>query len=630
MKLSIIIVNYNVRYFLEQCLRSVEKAIDGLDAEVWVVDNDSSDDSMAMVADRFPWVKTIENKKNVGFATANNQAANDSKSDYVLLLNPDTILPEDNLKVALEYMTTHPKCGALGIKMHDGSGEYLPESKRGLPTPWVAFYKIFGLSSLFPKSKKFAKYHMGHLDAQSSHRVEILAGAYMLMKREAWEKAGGLDETYFMYGEDIDLSYSVEKAGYEVHYLADSPIIHYKGESTKKGSLNYVFMFYNAMLIFAKKHLSKGYARVFSLLIRFAIYLRAGLSVVKRIIKRTTLPLLDLALFVGGMQLLIGYWESNHRFIEGGSYPEFYKLGITPIYGLLYLLGITVIGGYRKPIQLNRIITGLLLGISIIFGAYALSPEEYRFSRALIVLGGVWMTFGVFFIRLVLSFFPTLGLGFWRSGQRRVGYIGSQEGASAIRSMAKEESKLNLFEKLNAGAIESQCELLDINELIFDAEQLSYKEIIECITHNSHKGIKFQIAYPSEGWMIGSSSIHTQGKATAQEVFELSKGDVRRSKRTFDVVVVVFLWILTPFAIWAPRFNLLWWNSFAVLAGLKTWIGYSGDGRDLPQIRKAVVPIKHLSDNSLAPKVDKTYAATSDVNLDARTLIRYLRFGVKR
>lgn len=630
MKLSIIIVNYNVRYFLEQCLRSVEKAIEGIDADVWVVDNDSSDDSMQMVAERYPWVNRIENKKNVGFATANNQAAEASRGEYILLLNPDTILPEHNLKVALGYMSEHPNCGALGIKMHDGSGAFLPESKRGLPTPWVAFYKIFGLSSLFPKSEKFARYHMGHLDAHQNHRVEILAGAYMLMKREAWNKAGGLDETYFMYGEDIDLSYSVEKAGYEVHYLADSTIIHYKGESTKKGSLNYVFMFYNAMLIFARKHLSKGYARVFSLLIRFAIYLRAALSVTKRVAKQVTLPLLDLALFTGGMQILIGYWESNHRFIEGGSYPEFYKFGITPAYGLIYILGLILIGGYRKPIQFNRILTGLLLGISVIFGAYALSPEDFRFSRALIVIGGVWMTFGVLFIRLVLSFFPSLGLGFWKSGQRRVGYIGSEKSTALIRGMLKEEGKVNLFEKLNLKDLRSQIELLDINELVFDADELSYKSIIDCIQHNSGLGIKFQIAYPTEGWMIGSNSIHTQGKATAASEFELSKPDVRRSKRTFDLAVVVFLWILTPIAIWAPRFNTLWWNSFAVLAGLKTWVGYTGDDGKLPKLRKAVIPIKHLSDNSLAKQIDRIYASTSDVNLDARTLIRYLRFGVKR
>lgn len=630
MKLSIIIVNYNVRYFLEQCLRSVEKAIVGLDADVWVVDNASSDDSMQQIAQRFPWVQRIENTKNVGFATANNQAAKASKGEFILLLNPDTILPEDNLAIALKYMQEHPKCGALGVKMLDGAGQFLPESKRGLPTPWVAFYKIFGLSSLFPTSKKFGRYHLGHLPKNQNNRVEILAGAYMLMSRKAWEAAGGLDETYFMYGEDIDLSYSIEKAGFEVHYLADSPIIHYKGESTKKGSLNYVFMFYNAMLIFARKHLSKGYAQIFSLLIRFAIYLRAALSVGKRVIQRLTLPILDLALFTGGMQVLIGYWESNHRFIEGGSYPEFYKFGITPVYGLAYLLGLWLIGGYRKPIQLNRILTGLFLGLGIIFAGYALSPEDYRFSRALIVLGVVWMIFGVLLIRLILSFFPSLGLGFWRSGQRRIGYLGSEEYFANIFNLMKSDRKVNLFEPIQREKLASQINAFDINELVLDGEYLTYKEIISILEEYANAGISFQIAYPSQGWIIGSNSIHTQGKATSQSAFVLSSAESRRSKRTFDVAVVLFLWVLTPLAIWAPRFNRLWWNSFSVFLGLKTWVGYTGDGRDLPKIKKGVIPIKHLSDNSLAADINRVYATTMDVNLDARTLIRYIRFGVKR
>ncbi|TNE28703.1 MAG: glycosyltransferase [Bacteroidetes bacterium] len=628
MKLSIIIVNYNVRHFLEQCLYSVEKAISGIEADVWVVDNASVDDSMEMVREKFPWVQCIDNAENVGFAKANNQAAIASNSEYVLLLNPDTILPEDNLKKVLAYMDSHPKCGASGVRMYDGAGTFLPESKRGLPTPWVAFYKIFGLSSIFPKSEKFARYHLGHLDPNENQRVEILAGAYMMMRRDAWNKAGMLDETYFMYGEDIDLSYSIEKAGYEVHYLANAPIIHYKGESTKKGSLNYVFIFYNAMLIFAKKHLSKGYASAFSLLIRMAIYLRAALSIGKRIVSRLALPVLDILVFTGGMQFIIKYWEHNHRFIEGGSYPDFYKWGITPIYALLWVIGLILAGGYRKPIKLNRILSGLILGTSFIFILYALSPDEFRFSRALIIMGSAWMTFAVLTLRFAISFVPGSQTGLWSTDQRRVGFVGFEKNANGVKALlSSDERPLSTFDILELKNLQSECYALDINELILDSTALSYSQITAIFTEYGRQKIRFQIAYPEEGWMIGSNSIHTRGQALGKKSFALSEAKVLRNKRTFDILVCLFLWTLSPIAIWAPRLRVLWWQTFSVLLGMKTWVGYANPLPSLPNIKKGVIPIKNLQDKDLQMKADNAYASTADINVDARALIRFLRKG---
>ncbi|MCG8698987.1 MAG: glycosyltransferase family 2 protein, partial [Bacteroidales bacterium] len=204
MDLSIIIVNYNVKHFLEQCLHSVNKAIKGIKAEVFVVDNNSVDGSNQMVTEKFPGFKLIANKDNRGFSTANNQAISIAKGRYILLLNPDTIVTEDTFTKCIQFMDATPDAGALGVKMIDGKGNFLPESKRSLPTPGVAFYKIFGLSALFPKSKIFGKYHLGYLDKNQTHKVDVLAGAYMFMRKEALEKTGFLDETFFMYGEDID------------------------------------------------------------------------------------------------------------------------------------------------------------------------------------------------------------------------------------------------------------------------------------------------------------------------------------------------------------------------------------------------------------------------------------------
>ena len=215
MKLSIVIVNYNVQYFLEQCLQSVFKALPNVNAEVWVVDNNSVDGSVEMVKKKFPEVKLIASKENLGFSKGNNLAIRKSIGQYTLLLNPDTLVEEDTFEKVIKFMDDNPKAGGLGVKMVDGKGNFLPESKRSLPTPTVAFYKIFGLSSIFPKSKRFGKYHCGHLNKNKNHEIEILSGAFMLMRKEALDKIGLLDEDFFMYGEDIDLSYRIIKGGYK-------------------------------------------------------------------------------------------------------------------------------------------------------------------------------------------------------------------------------------------------------------------------------------------------------------------------------------------------------------------------------------------------------------------------------
>jgi len=254
MKLAVVIVNYNVRHFLEQALLSVRKAARAISCEVWVVDNNSVDDSVAMVRHKFPEVNLIDNTQNLGFSTANNQAIRASSGDYILLLNPDTLIEEDTLEKCIRFMDEHPDAGGLGVRMIDGSGKFLPESKRGFPSPWTAFCKTFGLSRLFPHSRTFNHYHLGYLDEYATHDVEVLAGAFMMLRRSVLQQIGLLDEAFFMYGEDIDLSYRIRQAGYRNYYFPDTTIIHYKGESTKKGSLNYVRVFYQAMIIFARTH----------------------------------------------------------------------------------------------------------------------------------------------------------------------------------------------------------------------------------------------------------------------------------------------------------------------------------------------------------------------------------------
>ena len=271
--LSVVIVSYNVRYLLEQCLRSVEAASEGLSVETWVVDNASTDGSYNYLHERFPYVHFIENEENVGFSRANNQAIEKSAGRYVLLLNPDTLVGGDTLRGCVEFMDAHPEAGACGVRMLNPDGSFAPESRRGLPTPFTSFCKMSGLGNLFPLSRTFGRYYMRYLDVEEANQIEVVSGAFCMLRRKALDEVGLLDEDFFMYGEDIDLSYRLLKGGWQ-NWYQPFPILHYKGESTVKSSFRYVHVFYNAMLIFFNKHFGRRY-RLLGLLIRLAVYVRA-------------------------------------------------------------------------------------------------------------------------------------------------------------------------------------------------------------------------------------------------------------------------------------------------------------------------------------------------------------------
>ena len=264
MKLSVVIVSYNVRSYLEQCLQSVQKALKGIEGEVFVVDNHSDDDSVETVRNHYPWVTLIENQENLGFAKANNQAIRQSQAEYVLLLNPDTVVAEDTLRGVITFMDEHPKAGGAGVMMCYEDGSRAPESRRALPTPWVAALKMLGFTK---------RYYMSHLPWDQPCRIEVVSGAFCLLRHEALNAVGLLDEDFFMYGEDIDLSYRLLKGEWENWYLPYS-IIHYKGRSTQKSDYRYVHVFYQAMLIFFQKHYSH-LSMVYTVPVKMAIYFRA-------------------------------------------------------------------------------------------------------------------------------------------------------------------------------------------------------------------------------------------------------------------------------------------------------------------------------------------------------------------
>lgn len=270
MKLSVVIVNYNVRELLSECIKSVNTALTGIDGDIYVVDNNSSDGSVDYIRDHFPDVHVIANSDNQGFAHANNQAIRQTNSDYVLLLNPDTVVFEGTLRGCVDFMDAHPQCGGVGVRMLTREGTVAPESRRAIPTPWVAFLKMLGFTR---------KYYMSHLPWDKPGQIEVISGAFCMLRHKALDQIGLLDEDFFMYGEDIDLSYRLLKGGWENWFLPYD-IVHYKGESTQKSSFRYVHVFYQAMLIFFRKHYAH-LSFLISLPVQAAIYFRALMALIQ-------------------------------------------------------------------------------------------------------------------------------------------------------------------------------------------------------------------------------------------------------------------------------------------------------------------------------------------------------------
>ena len=289
MTLTVIIVNYNVKYYLEQCLHSLVPALECVDAQVYVVDNNSTDGSIEYLEPLFPGVHFISSLHNIGFAKANNLAIRQTESDYVLLLNPDTLVAENTIRESIEFMNRHPDAGGLGVQMLNADGTKALESRRGLPSPMVAFYKMTGLCRRFPQHPKFGHYYMSNLPWNEPAQIEIISGAYCMLRRTALDKIGLLDESFFMYAEDIDLSCRLLKGGYTNWYIPQR-ILHYKGESTQKSSFRYVHVFYGAMLTFLKKHYSRKNF-LFTIPIKTAIYFKAIVSLFQMLNRRVMISL---------------------------------------------------------------------------------------------------------------------------------------------------------------------------------------------------------------------------------------------------------------------------------------------------------------------------------------------------
>ena len=610
--ISVIIVNYNVEYFLEQCLNSTFKALEKVSGEVFVVDNNSIDGSVDMVREKFPAVQLIANKENTGFSKANNQAIRVSKGEYVLLLNPDTVVEEDTFSKCIDFMDNHPEAGGLGIRMVDGKGIFLPESKRGLPTPAAAFYKIFGISSLFPKSKRFSKYHLGYLNEFETNQVDVLSGAFMLIRKETLDKVGLLDEAFFMYGEDIDLSYRILLGGYKNYYFPETKIIHYKGESTKKSSVNYVFVFYNAMVIFAKKHFSQKNAKLFSSLINLAIYFRAGIAILNRLVRKSFVPVVDIVVSLSALFLLTELWRK-----ENIEFPEDILAYAIPSYLLVWIISIVYSGGYDKPIRLANYIKGVAIGTGFILIIYALLPKDLQFSRLFILLGAVVIITYYFLSRLILNRLVGGKFNLNDVKSKIFGIVGSPGEVNRVKTILKNSSQR--VERVlsispndqkypdDLGSLSQLDQIIyihHVDEIIFCAKDTSAESIINWMVAIDNKDVDFKIAQPDSLFLIGSNSIDTAGDLYVFEINAIAQPKNRRNKRTFDLIVGCLGMILFPIVFFLYKHpKNLFQNHLQLITGKKTVVGYAtglaNEGLKLPKIKFGILTPLDVKTRSL-------------------------------
>lgn len=600
MQLSVIIVNYNVKHFLEQCLCSVRAAATGLQAEIIVVDNNSADNSIEYLEPKFPSVRFIANNENTGFAKACNQGLQQSSGKYILFLNPDTIVPEDCFRKCIGFFESNADAGALGIKMIDGSGRFLKESKRAFPSPMTSLYKLFGLSKLFPRSKTFSRYHLGHLNENENNEVDVLAGAFMMIKKEVLDRVGSFDETFFMYGEDVDLSYRIQKAGFKNYYFAGSSIIHFKGESTRKGTMNYVRMFYNAMSIFVRKHYGGSRAGIFNFLIHIAIWFRAGLSALSGFIRKIGLPVIDAGLILLSFWLMKNFWTS---YVRTETEYEYRLLWIAfPAFTVFYLIAAYYAGLYDRWYKRTELFRSTLIATTVLLAAYALLPEQYRFSRGIVLFGAVLAFVLISILRWILvstnvlnsnkdkeehantiiaatenEYIQTLQLLKDAGMQQRVlGRVAVQQNDTTALGNWNDLKKLSLT--------------IPFREIIFCCGTLSFADVIKGIQQLPN-GLVAKIHSSGSSSIVGSDSKDSSGESVSKENgYKLSNPYNRRLKRLIDVSVSLFGIITFPVQLFIIKKPLQFIaNCFSVLFAQKTWIGYAVAEKNLPHLYNAVI-----------------------------------------
>ncbi len=566
MDISVIIVSYNVKEFLRGAIASVRRSFDvgNLTGEILVVDNDSSDGSAEMVAAEFPDVRLFALNENLGFGRANNLALREAKGDYLLLLNPDTIVAEDTLRTMVDFMRDHPDAGLAGCKLLNGDGTFQRPCRRGFPTPWASFTKLFGLAALFPNSKLFARYHLTYLSIDATYEVDALSGAFMMLSRKAWESTRGFDEAFFMYGEDLDLCYRIKEAGLKVYYVHSTATVHFQGESTRRSTINEVAVFYDAMHVFVKKHYRASI--IFSLLLRLGIFLRGKLAVVRKYRSSFALAALDYLMLVFsvliGSFILLGSWMG----LPEKDYPS--ALIFPPLVSciLLYLLKAYHSSSRWSVRPVLIAIPAMLVGLSSLTYFFKEFTASRQFVVVVTVIAGFLLLADRLFLRILRRSF---GIGSSASPFLRPTLIvGTDKEAVRIATLLKRMEFLRRYQVV--GFIDNTLERVGlhlspgipilgdvrtiakvardrkISEIIFANSSLAYIDVLGIMQRTSESlpiRVNFSMVPVASDILIGREKIELltddSGDSLALVSVENNLGRLshRFSKRVFDLAV---------------------------------------------------------------------------------------------
>jgi GT2 family glycosyltransferase len=552
LQLSIIVVNYNVRDFLHQALRSLDKARAGLKSEIIVVDNASGDGSVEMLRSRFPKIRVITSDVNLGFAKANNLALKVAKGEYCLLINPDTVVQEDTLRVMVEFFRDHPDVGLAGCKILNPDGTFQLACRRSFPSPWVAFTKLFGLAALMPKSKMFGKYNLTYRDPDQVYEVDAVSGSFMMVRRQAYQEVGGLDEEFFMYGEDLDWCYRIQHAGWKIYYVPTTSIIHYKGESTRRSSLNEIRTFYEAMHLFVRKH--HGRSNVLARTLKLGISITARIALIKSLLRPMDYALIDFLIVPLSMICAEFIWRGSVFLYPSYAYPIVFVVPATIVVGVLYASGVYT----SRSMSVSRSIVAVLISYLIISTLIAFF-KTYAFSRMIVVISGVLCMFFVPGWRVALRAFGKVRVGGRRSVLgRRTLIVGTDPSAQQLLNKLRnyvagdyevvgfvDETMGRVGKKIHEvpilGSYENIAKVAKeykISDMIFSPQSISYTNILAMISTTREQAINFHLVPRTMDVIIGKGNVDSLNEVPLIEIsYNIELPLHRLTKRLFDLLI---------------------------------------------------------------------------------------------
>ena len=648
MDLSIVIVNYNVKEFLQNLIHSIIKAAKEIEYEVIIIDNASDDGSVEFIKEKFPQVKLIANKKNLGFSKANNQGLALAGGKYLLLLNPDTLVREDTFQKMIEFFEGTPSAGMAGCKILNPDGTLQLACRRSFPGPWTSFCKVTGLGSLFPNSRIFARYNLTYLDENQTYEVDAISGSFMMMTKEAYQKVGGLDEQFFMYGEDLDFCYRVQKSGLKVFYVHTTQIIHYKGESTKRSSFDETKVFYDAMHLFVKKHFSSSF--LVEIILRSAIVFRKFFAFLGR--RRLILLSLILDFIIFNLSLSaadklygsFGHWKGFTKF----SYAVIFTVP-----ALIHMLVAGIMRIYRKDsLSVLRNFGAIIVSFFII-SSFTFFFKQYAYSRAAVLITYFILFFSLSFWRIIVKLFFKIGRKSEDFTHKRSLIVGTNTYAITIANKLKSKSTdfhlvtgligltskeigkfLDGFEVV--GSIENIRKVIkekSIDEVIFSADELSYNQMMAIVSACQTENVDFKLIGNNLDFLVGKTSVSMLDDYPLIEIrYNISSPLMKFIKVLFDYCLsAIVLFFIYPFIYLAVKLtgNQTEFRKFIlkvpnVISGRTSFVGPQTENKNTQLFlgKQGLTGFWYIEETEITDKekLDLYYAKNQNIWLDLEIL----------